>query len=109
MTPSGKLDRLALPEMQAEITPENGRTLVKDEEVLCSLFAEVLDLPKFGPDDNFFKLGGLSLLAVQLISRVRSKLQLEVTIRTLFEAPTPAMLAIQLETSRPQTPTRPTL
>ena len=77
--------------------------------MLCSLFAEVLDLPKFGLDDNFFKLGGLSLLAVQLISRVRSKLQLEVTIRTLFEAPTPAMLAIQLETSRPQTPARSTL
>ncbi|GAA0603000.1 hypothetical protein GCM10010174_19080 [Kutzneria viridogrisea] len=66
------------------------------ERRLCELFAEVLEVESFGVTDSFFAWGGHSLRATQLISRIRSAFAVELPVRAIFEAPTPAALAEQL-------------
>ncbi|HEV3291863.1 MAG TPA: condensation domain-containing protein, partial [Streptosporangiaceae bacterium] len=67
-----------------------------EEELLCVLFAAVLDLPRVGVNDSFFDLGGHSLLAARLVNRIRSQANLDVGIQQVFTAPTPAGLAREL-------------
>ena len=98
---TGKLDRKALPEPQARSLAASREPRTPQEEILCSLFAEVLGLERVGIDDNFFELGGHSLLAVRLISMVRSTLGLELDIITLFEAPSAALLSLRLSNAGP--------
>ncbi|MEU4476429.1 AMP-binding protein, partial [Micromonospora sp. NPDC023888] len=94
-TSHGKVDQRALPD--PEQTGGRGRApRTPQEDLLCVLFAQVLDVPSVGPDDSFFDLGGHSLLATRLIIRIRKAFRCELPPRALFAAPSPAELAVVL-------------
>jgi acyl carrier protein len=99
LTPSGKLDRAALPDpggvrmaQSAGFAPP--RTPV--ERTLASIWRELLQLERPGIHDNFFELGGHSLLATRVMSRVREELDVDLPVRQLFESPTIEALAIAI-------------
>ena len=85
LSPSGKLDRRALPEpvwqTREHIEPETPL-----QQQIAAIWREVLGLPQIGLRDDFFALGGHSLLATQIISRTRQACDVELPLRTLFEA-----------------------
>jgi acyl carrier protein len=66
------------------------------EEVLCALFCEVLELERVDTKDDFFDLGGDSLTATRLISRIRSRFNVEISIEVLFEAPSVSQMVPRL-------------
>ncbi|MEL5955397.1 amino acid adenylation domain-containing protein [Streptomyces sp. CLV115] len=99
LTVNGKLDRRALPEPPQADTAGGREPRTPAEEVLCGLFAEVLGLTSVTIDDHFFQLGGHSLLATRLIGRIRSIWDTRVTIRDLFQYPTPVLLAEHIATN----------
>jgi amino acid adenylation domain-containing protein len=102
LTPSGKIDRRALP-TPAPTRPELAEAFVAPrsatEEVVAGIWATVLGVEQVGVHDNFFDLGGHSLMAVQVMSRLRHALQVEVPLRALFDVPTVAGLAQYIETA----------
>ena len=94
LTPSGKIDRRALPKAGTQKHKrvfEAPRTAV--EEKLADMWSSILKLERVGVHDNFFDLGGHSLLAFQLISRVRDDFKVELPLRRVFETPTVAGLS----------------
>ena len=95
LTHNGKIDRKALPQPDTD-TPEKKNMLgraIATEETLCRLWQEVLRRERVGIHDNFFMIGGHSLLAVQVISRVRSAFAIDMPLNVLFAAPTVARMA----------------
>ncbi|HKR15496.1 MAG TPA: amino acid adenylation domain-containing protein [Pyrinomonadaceae bacterium] len=103
LTPSGKLNRRALPKpdltfaaaKEAYVAPRT-----QGEELLASLWADVLGIDRIGVNDNFFDLGGHSLIATRLMSRVRETFRVDLPLRNLFITPTIAGLAAQIESER---------
>jgi acyl carrier protein len=96
LTPNGKLDRLALP------APDRSRAELEDafaaprsdiEKLLAEIWAEVLAIHRVGIHDNFFDLGGHSLAASRVISRVIQSFKLDLPVKELFDAPTIARMA----------------
>src|SRR5262249_29696477 len=96
LTPNGKLDRKALPEPELISAADWRAPRNPEEEILCSLFAEVLGAERVGLDDDFFELGGHSLMAVMLVSRVSSTMGVELDIGALFESPSVGQLSGRL-------------
>ena len=95
-TLNGKLDRKKLPSLEAlQAQRDAGQSAPKTpiEEIVAGIWKEVLRLPSVGRTDNFFNLGGHSLLVTQVILRVRESLKVELPVRSLFEAPTVAQFA----------------
>ncbi|GAA3836908.1 hypothetical protein GCM10022226_68600 [Sphaerisporangium flaviroseum] len=70
LTPSGKIDRRALPAPRVHTSATTPRT--RHEHLLCTAFAQVLGLKQVGIDDNFFDLGGDSIIAIQLLAKIKS-------------------------------------
>jgi amino acid adenylation domain-containing protein len=102
LTPSGKIDRRALPapdwamaqRAQLFVAPRS-----PTEEVIAGIWLELLHLDQVSIQDNFFEIGGHSLLATQVISRLRAVFQIEFPVRGLFEHSTLAGLAKAVESS----------
>jgi len=100
LTPNGKLDRRALAAFQAgaslsdRVAPRN-----PVEESLAGIWIEVLKIPAIGVYDDFFAAGGQSLLATQVVTRVREAFGVDLPVRTLFQKPTIAGFAESLETA----------
>ncbi|MGH2709022.1 MAG: phosphopantetheine-binding protein, partial [Actinomycetota bacterium] len=101
LTPSGKLNRRALPAPEGRGVEEGyvpPRT--PTEELLAGIWAEVLRQERVGRHDNFFALGGHSLVAIQVVSRVRDTFGVELPVRCVFESPTVAELSAAVEAAR---------
>ncbi|MET7801772.1 amino acid adenylation domain-containing protein, partial [Streptomyces decoyicus] len=109
LTPNGKVDRRALPAPDVARKAGGRAPSTAPEEKLCGLFAEVLGVPSVGIDDDFFEMGGHSILVTQLIGRVRAVMGVELSIRSLFETPTVAGLAEHLERAEKSRIQRPAL
>jgi amino acid adenylation domain-containing protein len=99
LTPTGKVDRLALP-MPNRARRDLGESFVAPrtavEEVVTGMWAEVLGLEQIGVHDSFFDLGGHSLLATQIMYRISRLFRVELSLPRLFEAPTVAKLALAI-------------
>jgi amino acid adenylation domain-containing protein len=104
-TPNGKLDRAALPAPQLATDPAGRTPRTPREEILCTLYSDVLGVPNINIDHDFFTLGGHSLLAIRLISRIRNAFNVELSIQTVFTARTVSALAPHLDTAEQARPT----
>jgi SAM-dependent methyltransferase/acyl carrier protein len=104
VTSHGKLDRSALPsQIQRNRVLETNYVgpRTEEEKFLCQVWAEILRLDRVGIDDNFLELGGNSLMATQVVSRVRDSLGRELPLTAMFDSPTVAKLSGPLRDARP--------
>ena len=106
-TPNGKIDRLHLPSVSGErpaLEVPFAPAATNTEKQLSHLWSEVLGIYQVGVHDDFFELGGNSLVATRIISRVLQTFQLELPIKAIFDAPTVAGMALLIEQNRTKLP-----
>jgi amino acid adenylation domain-containing protein len=100
LTPNGKIDRQRLPEAGVTAAREYVAARTPVEELLTSIWQEVLGLTRpLSIHDNFFDLGGHSLLATRIVSRVRKAIAVDLPLRAMFESPTIAELSVSIAKS----------
>lgn len=102
LLPSGKVDLRALPPPPERVN-ESLRVVEPrspTETKLAAFWCELLEVPEVGVTDDFFDIGGDSLLAMQLLARIRKQLEVEIPVRTLFDMPTIDRLAREIETAK---------
>jgi amino acid adenylation domain-containing protein len=101
LTPNGKVDRQALLSFKEIESPESEAEVARArnpvEELLLSIWGEVLGVKHLGVNDNFFDLGGHSLVATQVISRISETFRIELPFRAFFDAPTIEALALYVD------------
>ena len=108
LTANGKVDRRALPSPDSAPKSKSRATILPGtpmEQIIAGLWREVLGMEQVGLDDNFFVLGGHSLSATQVMARLGAALNLELSVRLLFETPTIAGLAGSIEDTQQKNPT----
>jgi amino acid adenylation domain-containing protein len=102
LLPSGKVNRRALGGLAGVALSDQGTVAARTEveQKLAGIWAEVLKVKEVGVDQNFFELGGHSLLVLQVMARIRREFDVELGVRTMFEEPTIAGLANEVERAR---------
>ena len=98
--PSGKVNRSALASIESELLPNQEEFIAPRNEMetkLAEIWRELLEVKQVGIEQNFFELGGHSLLALQVTARIRRGFELELPVRSVFEAPTIAGLALEVQ------------
>jgi acyl carrier protein len=93
LSPNGKLDRKSLPAPEYVGDPDGRAPNGPEQELLCTLFAEALGVPRVSLDDNFFDLGGDSVMLIHLVTRIRAALKCNLSARSFYEGPTVAALS----------------
>lgn len=109
LTPSGKVDRRALPAIEPAKPVADDVFVASStpiEELLAGIWADVLGREQIDVTDNFFELGGHSLLALRVVARVRDVFQTDLPVRSIFEMPTVAQLAGAIDEARRAGPGR---
>jgi acyl carrier protein len=106
LTPSGKVDRRALPAPERERSEAHAPPATPCELTLAELWQDLLGVDRVGREDDFFALGGHSLLATRLASRLRDRFRRDLSAQTVFHAPTLAAMARAVEeaAAAPQLP-----
>ncbi len=100
LTANGKLNRAELPEPDFDQVITSRAPETPLEQTLCGIFSSLLDVPEVGIDDSFFELGGQSLQAMRLHTRIGAAVGVAVSMSTLFDFPTVAQLAAYIEAKR---------
>ncbi|ASL28768.1 peptide synthetase [Azotobacter chroococcum] len=104
LTPAGKVDRAALPEPQWQARDDYEAPQGDSERILAEIWAQLLGLPRVGRNDQFFALGGDSIVALQVVSRLRSGHGLALSLAALFEAPRLADCAARIAPAQQPAP-----